>query len=224
MMVYGTLLIVVGLVVADFFLPVLPSATIVAVAAGYALGEPLVIVALVMCAAGASWLGDVLGYRVARLSRSRRNPDAPPTRTVPKLEARLRRTLMRYPYRTALLARFMPAGRTALAWVAAVEPRFRHGYMSAMVAGVWACYTVGLGLFIGWLLGPGLFSTATTATTIAAVGLAVGWYARSQGAADAAPTATPAAAVAPEVTTVPTTAHFPAAMPTPAAPPVRPAN
>ncbi|WP_051326049.1 hypothetical protein [Glycomyces tenuis] len=169
-----------ALVIADFFVPMLPSATTIAAVAGFLVGNVMLIAGLILCAAIASWAGDVLGYRALRLTRTRwRRPFFGSAR-VAALEARFRETLLRRPGVTTLVARFLPAGRTALAWAATAAPGYRHGRMAAMAGVIWACYLVGMGLVIGWIFGPGLLSVATTITTIAAGSVVLGWWFRGK--------------------------------------------
>lgn len=191
-------LLLAALVVADFFVPMLPSATTIATAAGFLVDDLWLIAALIACSALASWLGDVLGHRVLRHARTRLRRPLPGAAKVAEIEARLRETLHRRPRGTTLIARFLPAGRTALAWAAVDAPGYRHGRMAAMAAIAWACYMVGLGLLIGWLLGPGLYSAATTVSSVAAAGFVLGWWFKrtppKRREPVEAPTAEPAAA------------------------------
>ncbi|GAB3232845.1 hypothetical protein GCM10027447_28860 [Glycomyces halotolerans] len=171
-------LLLAALVIADFFVPMLPSATTLATVAGFLVGNSLMIAGLIACAALASWLGDVLGYHALRHARARlRRPILGSARIV-HLELRLRATLRRRPRWTTVVARFMPAGRTALAWAAVATPDYPHTRMAAVAAAVWACYMVGVGLLIGWIFGPGLLSAATTVTSVVALSLVLGWWAR----------------------------------------------
>lgn len=175
-----------ALVIADFFVPMLPSATTIAALAGFLVGNLAMIAGLVLCAALASWIGDVLGYRALRLTRARWRRPFFGSAKVAALEARFQETLLRRPGTTTLVARFLPAGRTALAWAATAAPGYRHGRMAALAGIVWACYIVGMGLAIGWIFGPGLLSVATTITAVAAGGVVMGWWFRGR------PTARPA--------------------------------
>ncbi len=169
-------LLLAALVIADFFVPMLPSATTIAALAGFLVGNTALIVGLVLCAATASWLGDVLGYRALRLTRVKWRRPFFGSAKVAALEARLRATLMRHPGPTTLVARFLPAGRTALAWAATAVPDYRHGLMAAVAGVLWACYMVGMGLLIGWIFGPGPLSVVTTMTSIAAGSITLGWW------------------------------------------------
>ncbi len=184
MVFFWAMLILIGMVVADFFAPVLPSATLVTAAAGLVFGNPLLIGVLLVGAAAASWLGEFLGYRLFRTVRTglaHRSPRAVRglvTGTVARLETLLQRTISDHPYRTTMVARFLPAGRTALAWAAAGTAKPPYARMAALGGVLWAVYSVGLGLAIAWIAGPGLQSLIGSVVTMAAVGLFLGWLAR----------------------------------------------
>lgn len=181
---FWAMLILIGMVVADFFVPMLPSATLVTAAAGLVFGNPLLIGVLLVGAAVASWLGEFLGYRLFRSLRTgiaRRSPRAVRgllTGAALKLEALLERTISDHPYRTTMVARFLPAGRTALAWAAAGTAKPPYARMAALGGVLWAVYSVSLGLVIAWIAGPGLQSLVGSVVTMAAVGLFLGWLAR----------------------------------------------
>jgi membrane protein DedA with SNARE-associated domain len=169
-------LLVAALIIADFFVPMLPSATVVAALAGFLAGDPLLIAALIAWAASASWFGDLLGYQVLRHTRSRMRTPIFNSAKVIRLEIKLRATLKHRPHWTTIIARFLPAGRTALAWAAVATPDYPHSRTAAVAAGVWACWTAGIGLLVGWVFGAGLLSAATTATAVAALSVVLGWW------------------------------------------------
>lgn len=204
MVFFWAMLILIGMVVADFFVPMLPSATLVTAAAGLVLGSPPLISVLLVGAAGASWLGEFVGYRVFRRIRAglaRRSPRLVRglvRGSVAKLETLLERTIKDHPYRTTMVARFLPAGRTALAWAAAGTPKPPYARMAALGGALWAVYSVTLGLVIGWIAGPGIQSLIGSVVTVAAVGLVLGWIARrwQRTHTEAPVVAAPAAAIA----------------------------
>lgn len=167
-----------ALVIADFFVPMLPSATTIATLAGFLIGSPVLLVILVVGSACASWAGDVLGYRTLRHARGRMKRPILSSAKITRLEIRLRSSLRRHPRRTTLVARFLPAGRTALAWAAVVTPDYRHAQMSLLAGIAWAAYMVGVGLLIAAVFGPGLLSAATTITSVAALSVVLGWWFR----------------------------------------------
>ena len=174
-------LLLAALVIADFFVPMLPSATTIATVSGFLVGDTALIIALIACAALSSWLGDVLGYRVLRRTRAKMRRPIPGSAKVADLEAKLRGTLRRHPLPTTLVARFLPAGRTALAWAAAATPDYPHSRMAAIAGAAWASYMVGVGLLIGWVFGAGLLSAATTVTSVVALSVALGWWFKGAG-------------------------------------------
>jgi membrane protein DedA with SNARE-associated domain len=179
-------LILAALVIADFFIPMLPSATMIAALAGYLAGDPLLIAALIAWAASASWLGDLLGYHALRHTRARMRTPIPASANATRLEIKLRATLRHRPYSTTIIARFLPAGRTALTWAAVTTTDYPRARMSAIAAAAWAAITVGLGLLIGSIFGAGLWSAATTATAACALSAALTWWfktARTHGRA-----------------------------------------
>lgn len=171
-----TALVLAALVIADFFIPMLPSASLIATLAGFLTGDPLLIAVLVVWAASASWIGDRIGFRVLRHARSQMPSPNINSAKVTRLEIKLRTTLRRHPLWTTIIARFLPAGRTALAWAAVATPDYPHSRMAAVAAGVWACWTVGIGLLVGRVFGAGLLSAAATMTAVAALSVVLGWW------------------------------------------------
>jgi membrane protein DedA with SNARE-associated domain len=188
MVFFWALLILIGMITADFFVPMLPSATLVTAAAGLVLGSPWLIVVLLVGAAASSWFGEFMGYKVFRAVRAglRRRPPGFAVRLaersvmgkVLKLEKLLRGSVAKHPYRTTVVARFLPAGRTTLAWIAAGGGRVPYGRMAALGGVLWAVYTVSLGLLIAWIAGPGLQSLLGSVLTVLAVGAVLGWVAK----------------------------------------------
>ncbi|MCC3763186.1 hypothetical protein K3N28_08895 [Glycomyces sp. TRM65418] len=169
-------LILAALIIADFFIPMLPSATMIATLAGLLVGDAVLIAALIAWAAAASWAGDRIGYHALRHARARMRTPILNSAKVTRLEIRLRETLRRRPCTTTIVARFLPAGRTALAWTAVATPDYRHAGMSAVAAGAWASCTVGVGLLIASVFGAGWLSAATTVTAVAAMTMVLGWW------------------------------------------------
>ena len=172
-----------ALVIADFFIPMLPSATTIATLAGFLIGSPMLLIVLLAGSAFASWAGDVLGYRALRHARSRVQWPILASAKVTRLEGRLRESLRRHPHWTTIVARFLPAGRTALAWAAVDTPEYRHARLALMAGIAWAAYMVGLGLGLAALFGPGLLSAATTITSVVALSVVLGWWFRGSPAA-----------------------------------------
>lgn len=188
MVFFWALVILIGMITADFFAPVLPSATLVTAAVGLVFGHPWLIAVLLVGAAGSSWFGEFMGYKVfcaVRAGLRRRPPrflaglaDRSVMRSVRRLEHLLEKSVAKHPYRTTIIARFLPAGRTTLAWIAAGTGRAPYGRMAALGGALWAVYTVGLGLVIAWIAGPGLQSLLGSVLTVLAVGGILGWAAK----------------------------------------------
>jgi membrane protein DedA with SNARE-associated domain len=146
------------------------------VIAGFLVGDTLLIAALIAWAALASWLGDLLCYQAPRHTRARMRTPILNSAKITRLEIKLRGTLRHRPRWTTIVARFLPAGRTALAWAAVVTPDSPHVRMSAVAAGVWASWTVGVGLVVGRVFGAGLLSAATAVTAVVALSVVAGWW------------------------------------------------
>ncbi|MEU6249440.1 hypothetical protein [Glycomyces sp. NPDC047010] len=179
-----SLMLVGGVVLADFFLPVVPSSAVVTTVVGFSRDEPALIAAVLIAAAGSSWLGEVLGHRIFRAVRSGRRTDAPRavtglvTRTVLDVERALRHAVDAHPYRAAVAARFLPAGRTALAWVAAGSERVPYARMAALGASLWAVYAVGLGLLAATIAGPDVESLVGWIAALLGAGGVLTWVIR----------------------------------------------
>jgi membrane protein DedA with SNARE-associated domain len=178
---WAVALILAVMVVADFFAPMLPSATVVAALAGFLVGDALLVAALIAWVAAASWLGDMLGYQALRRARAGMRRPIFGSAKVTHLEIRLRDMLRRHPRGTTVVARFLPAGRTALAWAAVATPDYPHARASAVAAGVWASCMVGVGLLVGGVFGAGPLSAATAATAVAAFSVVLGWWCKGTG-------------------------------------------
>ncbi|MFC8507453.1 DedA family protein [Streptomyces sp. NPDC057411] len=151
----------------DVLLPVLPSgilvvtaATAASAASAAAPGTPTgaytpSLLPLLLCAATASVLGDLVAYRLARRGGTR--PDRPLTRSrrLAAAQERLGETLARGGGLLVVLARFAPAGRSVVALGAGATGRRLQDFLpwSALAAVVWATYSVGLGWLSGRWLG-----------------------------------------------------------------------
>lgn len=145
-------------VILDVFLPVLPSGVLVISAAtagsSGARNDLLDVFVLLLCAATASCVGDLLAYRLAfrggdwfenRLAGSRRLSSA---------HERLGQVLTGGGGALVVLARFAPAGRSVVSLGAGAARRRAREFLpwSALAGVCWATYSVGLG-WIGakWL-------------------------------------------------------------------------
>lgn len=181
--------LIVGLcVLLDVFVPFLPSGVLLiaaATAAGTrsaAVGVSPVrgdsglpdLLALALCAATASVLGDLAAYRVAWRGGDRFDRAIARSRRLTAAQERLGTALTRGGGTIVVLARFAPAGRSVVSLGAGVAHRTVREFLPwSMVAGVaWAAYSVALGYFGGHLLGATWFSTAVSVLALFAAGSA----------------------------------------------------
>ncbi|MFI8994954.1 DedA family protein [Streptomyces sp. NPDC053542] len=181
--------LIVGLcVLLDVFVPFLPSGVLLiaaATAAGTrsaAVGVSPVrgdsglpdLLALALCAATASVLGDLAAYRVAWRGGDRFDRAIARSRRLTAAQERLGTALTRGGGTIVVLARFAPAGRSVVSLGAGVAHRTVREFLPwSMVAGVaWAAYSVTLGYFGGHLLGATWFSTAVSVLALFAAGSA----------------------------------------------------
>ncbi|MEU8619671.1 VTT domain-containing protein [Streptomyces sp. NPDC048623] len=164
----------------DVFLPVLPSGILVVTAAtaasasaagavtaaaaaagpagaAVATGAPYApaLLPLLLCAAGASVLGDLAAYRLARRGGGRLSRAVARSRRLSAAQERLGETLARGGGLLVVLARFAPAGRSVVSLGAGATGRRLRDFLpwSALAATVWATYGVGLGWLGGRWLG-----------------------------------------------------------------------
>ncbi|MEV0171216.1 VTT domain-containing protein [Streptomyces sp. NPDC050803] len=157
----------------DVFVPVLPSGVLVimaatAAAAGTAAEVPDIL-ALTLCAATASVLGDLVAYRLAwhggarAIARSRRIRSA---------QERLGAALARGGGALVVLARFAPAGRSVVSLGAgAARHRARDFLPWSALAGLsWATYSVALGYFGAQWMGRSWLATGVSLGALAAAG------------------------------------------------------
>jgi membrane protein DedA with SNARE-associated domain len=164
-------------IVLDVFLPVLPSGVLVITAATAAAGSATAtgdvphavpdILALTLCAATASVLGDLVAYRLAWRGGERLDRAIARSRRLSSAQERLGAVLARGGgARGALvvLARFAPAGRSVVSLGAgAAHRRVREFLPWSIVAGLaWAAYSVALGYFGGQWLGASWFATGVS--------------------------------------------------------------
>ncbi|MEU7023579.1 VTT domain-containing protein [Streptomyces sp. NPDC046203] len=166
----------------DVFLPVLPSGILVVTAAtatasvaagvsaagaagavaGGASGAagataPYVpgLLPLFLCAAAASFLGDLAAYRLARHGEGRIARAVTRSRRLTAARERLGETLVQGGGPLVVLARFAPAGRSVVALGAGATGRRARDFLpwSALAAAAWAGYGVALGRLGGHWLG-----------------------------------------------------------------------
>ena len=165
-------------VLLDVFLPVLPSGvlvitaataaaastTSVTAAAGEATRQVPSLLALTLCAATASVLGDLAAYRVAWRGGDRLDRAIARSRRLTSAQERLGTALSRGGGVLVVIARFAPAGRSVVSLGAGAAHRKVKEFLPwSAVAGVaWAVYSVGLGYFGGQWLGAGWLGTAVS--------------------------------------------------------------
>lgn len=163
-------------VLLDVFLPVLPSGVLVISAANAGSSAPgdgfPDILALLVCAATASCLGDLLAYRLAfrggewfqsRVSASRRLSSA---------HERLGQVLSGGGGALVVLARFAPAGRSVVSLCAGAARRRPREFLpwSALAGVCWATYSVGLGWVGGEWLGASWLGTVMSFAALLGAG------------------------------------------------------
>ncbi|MFE1799040.1 MULTISPECIES: DedA family protein [unclassified Streptomyces] len=146
----------------DVFLPVLPSGVLVITAAtaaaagtGAAVQHVPDILSLILSAATASVLGDLVAYRLAWRGGARLDRAIARSRRLSAAQERLGAALARGGGTLVVLARFAPAGRSLVSLGAgAAHRRVREFLPWSILAGLaWAAYSVALGYFGGQWLG-----------------------------------------------------------------------
>ncbi|GHF34336.1 membrane protein [Streptomyces mashuensis] len=180
--------VIVGLsVLLDVFLPVLPSGVLVIAAATAAAGSAAGAVGgaavrghagfsdmlgLVMCAATASVLGDMVAYRLAWRGGDRFDRAIARSRRLTAAQERLGTALLRGGGPLVVVARFAPAGRSVVSLGAGVMHRRVAEFLpwSALAGLAWAAYSVSLGYFGGQWLGASWLSTAVSVLALFAAG------------------------------------------------------
>ncbi|MET9918345.1 DedA family protein [Streptomyces sp. NPDC059605] len=202
-------------VLLDVFLPVLPSGVLVitaataaaagsttvagaASAAGAAEQVPQVpsLLALILCAASASVLGDLVAYRLAWRGGARLDRAIARSRRLTSAQERLGAALSRGGI-LVIIARFAPAGRSVVSLGAGAAHRDVKEFLpwSALAGVAWAGYSVGLGYFGGQWLGATWVATGISVFALFMAG-ALAAYLMRRPAAEAA-------AAAPATTTTP---------------------
>ncbi|MGA4997826.1 DedA family protein [Streptomyces arboris] len=164
-------------VLLDVFLPLLPSGVLVITAAtaaaagstgvngsGDPTGEVPSLVVLILCAATASVLGDLVAYRLAWRGGDRLDRAIARSRRLTKAQERLGAALSRGGGALVVIARFAPAGRSVVSLGAGAAHRRVRDFLpwSALAGLAWAGYSVGLGYFGGRWLGSTWFGTAVS--------------------------------------------------------------
>nr|WP_245694535.1 VTT domain-containing protein [Streptomyces abyssalis] len=122
------------------------------------------ILALVLCAATASVLGDLVAYRMARRGGDRFDRALSRSRRLRLAQERLGRALAGGGGALVVLARFAPAGRSVVSLTAGAAHRRAKEFVpwSALAGLTWAAYSVSLGYFGGRWLGATWLGTAVS--------------------------------------------------------------
>ncbi|WP_128381028.1 DedA family protein [Streptomyces cavernae] len=182
-------------VLLDVFVPVLPSGVLVitaatAAAAGSATGhmpqEAPHILVLLLSAATASVLGDLVAYRLAWRGGERLDRAIARSRRLTTAQERLGSALARGGGILVVLARFAPAGRSVVSFSAGAAHRSVRDFLPwSMLAGVaWAAYSVGLGYFGGQWLGATWLATAVSLAALFGAGAGAAYLVRRPAAQD----------------------------------------
>ncbi|PNG20376.1 DedA family protein [Streptomyces cahuitamycinicus] len=173
-------------VLLDVFLPVLPSGVLVitaatAAAAGTAADVPDVL-ALTLCAATASVLGDLLAYRLAWRGGARLDRAMSRSRRLTTAQERLGAALARGGGALVVLARFAPAGRSLVSLGAGAAHRRARDFLpwSALAGLTWAAYSVALGYFGAHLLGASWVATAVSVGALFGAGAGAAYLMRRE--------------------------------------------
>ncbi|CAL9587525.1 hypothetical protein SUDANB105_05155 [Streptomyces sp. enrichment culture] len=174
----------------DVFVPVLPSGVLVIMAAtaaagtGAATGEvpPDVpdILALTLCAATASVLGDLVAYRLAWRGGARLDRAIARSPRLRLAQERLGTALARGGGALVVLARFAPAGRSVVSLGAGAARRRARDFLpwSALAGLSWATYSVALGYFGAHWLGTSWLATGVSVLALFAAGAAATYVMR----------------------------------------------
>lgn len=195
-------------VLLDVFLPVLPSGVLVitaataaaagstadaagtaaAVAAGQVPHEVPSLLVLVLCAATASVLGDLVAYRLAWRGGDRLDRAIARSRRLTRAQERLGAALSRGGGALVVIARFAPAGRSVVSLGAGAAHRKVKDFLpwSALAGIAWAGYAVGLGWFGGQWLGASWIGAAVSVLALFGAG-SLAAYVMRRPAAEPAP-------------------------------------
>ncbi|WP_225830763.1 DedA family protein [Streptomyces sp. NK08204] len=182
-------------VLLDVFVPVLPSGVLVITAAtaaaagsGAAAGsvphEVPDIAALILSAATASVLGDVVAYRLAWRGGERLDRAIARSRRLATAQERLGEALSRGGGALVVLARFAPAGRSIVSFCAGAAHRRARDFVpwSALAGLSWAAYSVALGYFGARWLGETWLATGVSLVALFGAGAAAGFLVRRRPA------------------------------------------
>ncbi|MFG3205031.1 DedA family protein [Streptomyces sp. NPDC048192] len=182
-------------VLLDVFVPVLPSGVLVitagtAAAAGSGAAAGRVphdvpdLLVLVLSAATASVLGDLVAYRLAWRGGERLDRAIARSRRLTTAQERLGDALARGGGALVVLARFAPAGRSVVSFCAGAAHRRARDFVpwSALAGLSWAAYSVALGYYGAQWLGATWLATAVSFAALVAAGAAAGYLMRRRPA------------------------------------------
>lgn len=178
-------------VLLDVFVPVLPSGVLVitagtAAAAGSGAAAGRVphdvpdLLALILSAATASVLGDLVAYRLAWRGGERLDRAIARSRRLTTAQERLGDALARGGGALVVLARFAPAGRSVVSFCAGAAHRRARDFVpwSALAGLSWAAYSVALGYYGAQWLGATWLATGVSFAALFAAGAAAGYLMR----------------------------------------------
>lgn len=182
-------------VLLDVFVPVLPSGVLVITAATAAAagsgaatgrvpgpGEVPDILALTLCAATASVLGDLVAYRLAWRGGARLDRAIARSRRLTLAQERLGAALARGGGALVVVARFAPAGRSVVSFSAGALHRRARDFVpwSALAGLTWATYSVTLGYFGAQWLGATWLATGVSVAALFGAGAGATYLMRRQ--------------------------------------------
>ncbi|MDX3849638.1 DedA family protein [Streptomyces sp. AK02-01A] len=188
-------------VLLDVFLPVLPSGVLVITAAtAAAAGSTTVaeaadkvahvprevpsLIILMLCAAGASVLGDLVAFRLAWRGGERLHRAIARSRRLTTAQERLGAALSGGGGILVVIARFAPAGRSVVSLGAGAAHRTVKEFLpwSALAGVAWTGYSVGLGYFGGQWLGASWVGAAISVLALFAAGTLAAYIMRRPSA------------------------------------------
>ncbi|MET9849166.1 DedA family protein [Streptomyces ossamyceticus] len=181
--------VVAASIVLDVFLPVLPSGVLVVAAATAAAAETAAgamprdvpdVLVLILAAATASVLGDLVAYRLAWAGSARLDRAIARSRRLTTAQERLGAALARGGGLLVVIARFAPAGRSVVSLGAGAARHRARDFLpwSALAGLTWAGYSVALGYLGAHWLGPTWLATAVSLAALFGAGAAAAYFMR----------------------------------------------
>ncbi|MEU3952798.1 VTT domain-containing protein [Streptomyces achromogenes] len=153
-------------------------------AAGQVAHEVPDILALILSAATASVLGDLVAYRLAWRGGERLDRAIARSRRLTSAQERLGDALARGGGALVVLARFAPAGRSVVSFCAGAAHRRARDFLpwSALAGLSWAAYSVALGYYGAQWLGATWLATGVSVAALFGAGAAAGFLMRRKPA------------------------------------------